>query len=63
MLNEFPEEVVTTKYPWNENLFKVKEDDIKLSIRKKQIFHTFIAKCLFLCKRHQNCCGIFAYKS
>jgi hypothetical protein len=35
MLNEFPEEVVTTKYPWNENLFKVKEDDIKLSNRRK----------------------------
>jgi hypothetical protein len=51
MIKEFPEELADSKYPWNENLFKQKEDDMKLSDAKRQIHHTFVAKCLFLSKR------------
>ena len=51
MVKEFPEEVTSSKYPWNENLFKVDEKDVKLSKDKHEMFHTFVAKGLFLCKR------------
>jgi hypothetical protein len=44
MLEELPEKLVDAKYPRNENLFKLREDDIKLSSTKKQIFHTLFAK-------------------
>jgi hypothetical protein len=51
MVNEFPEDVPTSKYPWNDNLFKVDEKDKKLTKEKQELFHTFVAKGLFLCKR------------
>lgn len=51
MVKEFPEELSTSNYPWNENLFKVDVKDSKLSKEKRELFHTFVAKGLFLCKR------------
>jgi hypothetical protein len=37
MIKEFPEELADSKYPWNENLFKQREDNVKLSDAKRQI--------------------------
>lgn len=51
MITDFPEEISTSNYPWNENLFKVDEKSPKLSKEKSELFHTFVAKALFLCKR------------
>jgi hypothetical protein len=51
MTDEFPEDLTKSTYPWNENLFKINEANKKLSIKKKEIFHTFVAKALFLSKR------------
>jgi Reverse transcriptase (RNA-dependent DNA polymerase) len=51
MIKEFPEEVTTSSYPWNDNLFKVDDKDPKLTKAKQELFHTFVAKGLFLCKR------------
>jgi hypothetical protein len=51
MIEEFPEKLGTTKCPWNENLFKVNDSDKPLSRDKKETFHTFVAKGLFVCKR------------
>jgi Reverse transcriptase (RNA-dependent DNA polymerase) len=51
MVKEFPEEISTSQYPWNKNLFKVDDKDKKLSKEKQEVFHTFVAKGLFLCKR------------
>jgi hypothetical protein len=50
MVEEFPEEVLVSKYPWNENLFKVEEKGKKLDKEKQELFHTFVAKGLFACK-------------
>jgi hypothetical protein len=51
MVKEFPEELTKSNYPWNENLFKVDEKEKKLPKDKKEQFHTFVAKGLFLSKR------------
>ena len=51
MIEEFPEELPNTTCPWNESLLKTKENDIKLPKVKKEMFHTFVAKSLFLSKR------------
>lgn len=51
MIEEFPEQIENSSYPWNDNLFKVDEKASKLSKQKHEIFHTFVAKGLFLCKR------------
>jgi hypothetical protein len=51
MVNDFPEELSKSNYPWNENLFKVDTKSPKLSKDKRELFHTFVAKGLFVCKR------------
>ena len=37
--------------PWNETLFKFDEKSNNLNKNKKKIFHTFVMKRMFLCKR------------
>ena len=52
MIEEFPYEVKEqSKAPWNDKLFKVNETVNKLDEAKKAIFHTFVMKAMFLCKR------------
>jgi Reverse transcriptase (RNA-dependent DNA polymerase) len=51
MIKDFPEDVEKSNYPWNDNLYKVNDKDAKLDQNMKEIFHTFVAKGLFLCKR------------
>jgi hypothetical protein len=51
MVNNFPEEITKSNYPWNENLFKAERRSTVLYKEEKEVFHTFVAKGLFLCKR------------
>jgi hypothetical protein len=51
MVRDFPEEIATSKYPWNENLFKIDEHSPALRKDKRETFHAFVAKGLFVCKR------------
>jgi hypothetical protein len=53
MIKEFPEQIpdISKNCPWNENLFKVNSAATPLNIKKGQVFHTFVAKALFLSKR------------
>jgi hypothetical protein len=52
MLDEFPYEVKPGKTrPWTEKLLKVQEDAKKLDEKRRSIFHTFVMKGMFLCKR------------
>ena len=52
MIEEFPEKLTgKVKCPWNKNLFKVDEKSSKLPQEKIKIFHTFVMKGMFLCKR------------
>ena len=51
MVDEFPEEITPSKCPWNGNLFKVDEKGTKLNKEKHELFHTFVAKGLFVSKR------------
>jgi hypothetical protein len=39
------------RFPWNENLFKVDDSSKLLDAEKSKIFHTFVMKGMFLCKR------------
>jgi hypothetical protein len=47
----FPEVVESSNYPWNENLFEIDSKSPNLPKEKHELFHTFVAKVLFLCKR------------
>ena len=51
MVEDFPEQVQNSTYPWNENLFKVDSQSARLSSERAEQFHTFVAKGLFVCKR------------
>lgn len=52
MVDEFPEKLDGKgKFPWTENLFKVDPDSKKLKPEKAKVFHTFVMKGMFLCKR------------
>jgi Reverse transcriptase (RNA-dependent DNA polymerase) len=52
MIEDFPEELSgKSKCPWSDNLFKVEEESPKLTDDKAKIFHTFVMKGMFLCKR------------
>jgi hypothetical protein len=53
MLDEFPFEVKPsqTATPWTEKLFKVQEDVKKVDEERRSIFHTFVMKAMFMCKR------------
>ena len=54
MIKEFPEEIPNSvkKCPWNDELFKVNPSAKLLEDKKtKVLFHTFVAKALFISKR------------
>jgi hypothetical protein len=51
MVTEFPEELSKSNYPWNQNLFQIDNKCKLLNKEKSEIFHTFVAKGLFVCKR------------
>jgi Reverse transcriptase (RNA-dependent DNA polymerase) len=51
MVDEYPEQVKSSRYPWSDNLFKIDESSIELPTEKREMFHTYVAKGLFLCKR------------
>jgi hypothetical protein len=52
MIEEFPYEIKPrTTAPWTEKLLKVQEDSKKLDEKQRSIFHTFVMKAMFLCKR------------
>jgi hypothetical protein len=43
MIEDFPEELEKTSYPWNANLFKVDSQSPKLTKEKAEQFHTFVS--------------------
>ena len=52
MIKDFPFELESkSKTPWNDKLFKVNNATKKLEEERKSIFHTFVMKLMFLCKR------------
>jgi hypothetical protein len=52
MLEAFPYAIGTKKTtPWTEKLLKVQKDAKKLKEERRSIFHTFVMKAMFLCKR------------
>ena len=52
MINDYPDELNgKSKTPANEKLFKVNEKSQKLTKEKAELFHTMVAKGLFLSKR------------
>jgi hypothetical protein len=52
MLEEFPYAIGSTKVtPWTEKLLKVQKDAKKLEEERHSIFHTYVMKAIFLCKR------------
>ena len=52
MIEDFPYDVTAIKStPWTEKLFKVQKDAKKLEEERRSIFHTFVMKGMFLCKR------------
>ena len=52
MINDFPYQIKANKTsPWTENLFKINENMKKLDKERKDLFHTFVMKAMFLAKR------------
>jgi len=52
MIEDFPDELNgKSKTPWNENLFKVDTTSKQLDPERARVFHTFVMKGMFLCKR------------
>jgi hypothetical protein len=52
MLDKFPFPIKgRSDTPWGEKLFKVDETSKKLDDERRAIFHTFVMKAMFLCKR------------
>ena len=52
MLEDYPEQLKgKSKTPANEKLFRVNDSSTKLDREKAEVFHTFVAKGLFLSKR------------
>ena len=41
------------KLPWNEKLFKIDDTSKKLEEERREVFHHFVMKAMFLCKRGQ----------
>lgn len=58
MVEKFPVEVETDKAPWSDKLFKVDEKSPLLGQKKKEVFHTFVMKAMFLCKRGRPDIGL-----
>jgi hypothetical protein len=51
MIKEYLEEIKESGYPWNNNLFKQDDRSDKLGKEKGELFHTLVAKGLFLSKK------------
>ena len=52
MIDDFPFKLTgVSECPWNENLFKVDPNANVLNNERAAIFHTFVMKGMFLCKR------------
>ena len=52
MIDEFPEELTDkADHPWSERLFKVDDSSKKLDEKRASVFHTFVMKGMFVCKR------------
>ena len=52
MIREFPETLSRNpKTPWTEKLFKVDKTSNILSKTKQELYHSFVMKAMFLCKR------------
>jgi len=52
MINDFPDKLEGVgKFPWTDKLFTVDTKSKKLEHEKAKIFHTFVMKGMFLCKR------------
>jgi hypothetical protein len=52
MIEEFPDKLSgEIKTPWNENLLKVDPNSKHLKTKQAKVFHTFVMKGMFLCKR------------
>jgi hypothetical protein len=73
MIKEYPEEIKESRYPWNDNLFKQDDKSDKLGKERRELFHTLVAKGVFLSKRaifeqkgktrYFTCNHIFVHKS
>ncbi len=52
MVQDFAEKLEGKgKFPWEDKLFKVDQDSKKLNPERAKVFHTFVMKDTFLCKR------------
>ena len=52
IIDNFPDKLEGTgKYPWTDNLFVIDPKSKSLEDKRKTIFHTFVRKGMFLCKR------------
>jgi hypothetical protein len=52
MLENFPYPIGPAKAtPWTEKLLKVQKDVPKLEEERRKVFHTYVMKSMFLCKR------------
>jgi hypothetical protein len=52
MIEDFPDSLTgIASSPWTEKLFKVDDESKKIGESRRQIFHTFVMKAMFLCKR------------
>jgi hypothetical protein len=52
MVEEFPFPINgKSTTPWGEKLFKVDESASKIEDERRSVFHTFVMKAMFLCKR------------
>jgi hypothetical protein len=55
MLEEFPHKLQgNVTVPWSEKLFKVDETSKKLEDSRRETFHSFVMKAMFLCKRGRS---------
>jgi hypothetical protein len=55
MLDEFPYKIQgTVQVPWSEKLFKVDESSKKLDDTRRETFHSYVMKAMFLCKRGRS---------
>ena len=55
MLEESPYNIkATKKTPWKEKLLKVQENTKNLDEERHNIFHTYVMKAMFLCKRKRT---------
>ena len=52
MIEDFPEELTGVgKFPWTDKLFVIDPMSKKLDDNRAKVFHTFVMKGMFLCKR------------